>query len=232
MRRLCSAACFAGIVRGPAPPPEAGPASTINHNPRVSARGRSPGIWRAETSGWREPAFPLRTTQHVWSCVWFHYLLFTWREDATADMLDYSTDEVQKVSRCCNDALRCVIGGRWVWMDGTESQGRGLEEGLNGDWWRQRVWELNLANGSAGVELILFALELSGLRIRELCLYARHLLSIMMSRSRTYHVPRWGWMSWQDSCCINEAVLLKCWNYSLVSMTFYRFLQAVTVIIV
>lgn len=51
---------------------------------------------------------------------------------------------------------------------------------------------LNLANGSAGVELILFALELSGLRIRELCLYARHLLSIMMSHSRPYHVPSGG----------------------------------------
>ena len=45
---------------------------------------------------------------------------------------------------------------------GKGRDGRGFEEGLNWDWWRQRVWGLNLANGSAGVELILFALELSG----------------------------------------------------------------------
>lgn len=82
------------------------------------------------------------------------------------------------------------------WM-GKGSRGRGLEEGLNADWWRLRVWRLNLANGSAGVELILFALELSGLRIRGLCLYARHLLSIMMSHSRPYHVPWRGWMRCQ-----------------------------------
>lgn len=52
---------------------------------------------------------------------------------------------------------------------------------------------LNLANGSAGVELILFGLELSGLWIRELCLYARHLLSKMMSHRRPYHDLGWGW---------------------------------------
>lgn len=99
----------------------------------------------------------------------------------------------------------------WI---GKGSQGRGLEVGLNTDWWRLRVWRLNLANGSAGVELILFALELSGLRIRELCLYARHLLSIMMSHSRPYHVPWWGWMSWQtgrwNNTECNEPKSLMC----------------------
>lgn len=103
-------------------------------------------------------------------------------------MLDYLSGEVPQ----CHDG---VMMNRSVWlvdnMAGCMSEGRhrrGLEEGSNGDWWRRRVWGLNLANGSSGVELILFALELSGLRIRELCLYARHLLSIMMSHSGSYHV--------------------------------------------
>lgn len=99
------------------------------------------------------------------------------------------------------------------WM-GKCSQGRGLEEGLNGDW--NRVRGLNLTNGSAGVELILFALELSGLRIRELCLYARHLLSIMMSHSRPYHVPWWGWMSWPTGYCSEWRICLMGQNHFIV----------------
>lgn len=35
-------------------------------------------------------------------------------------------------------------------------------------------------------------LELSTLGIRELCFYARHLLSIMMSSSGPYHLPAGG----------------------------------------
>lgn len=93
----------------------------------------------------------------------------------------------------------------------------GLEEALDGLQWRQSVQGLNLANGSAGVELILFAVELSGLRIRELCLYERHLLSKVMSHCRMYHVPKGaeGWKG-QNGLKKKESILKRLFNTSYV----------------
>lgn len=98
---------------------------------------------------------------------------------------------------------RLRMGVCRTWQVGVESDAGG---GWVGSEAKTGVFDLYLGSGSTGVELILFALELSGLGIRELCLYARHLLFIMMSHPRTNQLARpQGGTKGSPRHCVNRS---------------------------
>lgn len=181
--------------------------ANIKHNPKVFVRGRSSVDEGQRRRGAQQN---LTVCGQFQSSYWIITGCGTWLWGLNAGLFRWRGPEMAWWCWWCVACDWWTACPGWI---GKGSQGRGLEEGLNADWWRLRAWRLNLANGSAGVELILFALELSGLRIRELCLYAKHLLSIMMSHSRKYHVPWQGWISGQTGCHYNEESILMRQNH-------------------
>lgn len=206
------------FIAGIAPPPEAGLWRASSAAISLCCQRTQLCKWRTETLQSVKPERKfslLESTSSVRSCDTVSLTLTGGRARITVDYVD------AHVCRCHDGVIKnCnvwLVDSVPTWM-GEGSHRWGLEEGLNGDWWRQRVRGLNLANGSAGVELILFALELSGLRIRELCLYVRHLLFIMMSHSRPYQVLWWGCESWQTDhryeFCVRVHVCVFCHGIS------------------
>lgn len=151
------------------PPPEA---STISCNPSDEDKAQ-----RHQEEHYRLLSGCLTST---WSLSLLFILTgFCW---AHTHILDYSDGEMMDRSVWLADS-----SSGWMW---TGSGGRGLEEeGLHGEA-KFSQW---LCWGGANP----LYTELSGLGIRELCLYARHLLSIMMSHSGPYQVPwRGGGVEW------------------------------------